>query len=95
MPTQFTITNARKYIDTNIVIDSNNNSIVNEWTMYDCEFDSNGVSSWCGDIPFNEPILTPTSELVQRLIDVYGIALIGKTIVIDLDNVDGNIVRLT
>lgn len=94
MATQYTITYARKYTDTSSVIDSNGDTIVNEWHMYECEFDSNGVSSWNGDMPLNEPILTPTSEIIQRLIDVYDTSLQGKTIVIDLSDPDGNIVRL-
>lgn len=94
MATQYTITYARQYIDTRTVMDSNDNAIVNECHMYECEFDNNGVFSWNGDMPLNEPILTPTSEIIQRLIDAYDTSLQGKTIVIDLSDPDGNIVRL-
>jgi len=91
---QYAITNADKYVDEQTVLDSEGNAIVNTWQMYSCAFDDGIVNSWNGDIPLNEPILTPNSEIIQRLIDVYGVNLIGKTIIVDLENVDGNIVRL-
>lgn len=95
MIVQYTITNADKYVDEQTVIDSEGNPIVSRWQMYSCAFDGGTSQSWNGDIPIDEPLLTPTSELIQKLIDVYGTLLIGKTITIDLNNTDGNIVRLT
>lgn len=94
MAIQFLVTHSDKYIKTESVQDSEGNDIVSQWQMYECEFDSTGVNAWNGDIPLNEPLLTSNSEIIQRLIDVYDVALIGKTIVIDLENPDGNIVRL-
>lgn len=95
MIVQYTITDASKYIDEETVVDSEGNPIVSRWQMYSCAFDGGIPQSWNGDIPVNEPVLTPTSELIQNLIDVYGVSLIGKTITIDLNDADGNIVRLS
>lgn len=92
---QYTITDASKYIDEETVVDIEGNPIISRWQMYSCAFDNENTQSWNGDIPLNEPVLTPTSELIQNLIDVYGVSLIGKTITIDLNDADGNIVRLT
>lgn len=91
---QYLITSADKYVDEQTVLDSEGNPLVNTWQMYSCAFDNGEVNNWNGDVPLNEQLLTPTSEVMQRLIDVYGPALVGKTIFIDLENVDGNIVRL-
>jgi len=94
MATQFVITHSDKYLVTFETPESNGGTQISTATMYVSEFDNNGWQSWNGDIPTNEPVLTPTSELIQKLIDVYGVLLAGKTIIIDLEDVDGNIVRL-
>lgn len=91
---QYQITNASKYIDEQTVFDSDGNPLVNTWQMYSCSFDNEVLNTWNGDIPLNEPLLTSNSELMQRLIDVHGQDIIGKTIIVDLENMDGNIVRL-
>jgi hypothetical protein len=91
---QYLITNVDKYVDEQTVLDSEGNPLLNTWQMYSCAFDNGEIKHWNGDVPLNEPLLTPTSEIIQRLIDVYGSALSGKTIAVDLENVDGNIVRL-
>lgn len=91
---QYVITDASKYVDEQTVFDNEGNPLVNTWQMYSCAFDNGEVNNWNGDVPLNEQLLTPASEIMQRLIDVYESALVGKTIIIDLENVDGNIVRL-
>jgi hypothetical protein len=94
MAIQYVVTHSDKYISTSEIVDNNGDIQRCSATIYVCEFDNNGWQMWNGDIPINEAPLTPTSELTQRLIDIYGVLLAGKTIVIDLEDVNGNIVRL-
>lgn len=91
---QYVITSANKFVDEQIVLDNEGNPLVNTWQMYSCVFDDGPENNWNGDVPLNEQMLTPSSEIIQRLIDVYGSSLTGKTVVIDLEDANGNIVRL-
>ena len=95
MTISFNVTYADKTVSTITIPTEDGGVQTSTMTVFGCEFDDAGIQTWNGDIPVNEPILTPTSELLQRLIDIYGQSLVGKTIVIDLEDANGNIVRLT
>lgn len=94
MITELVFTHTDKYTLTVNDVDNNGNSQVSTASMYVCEFDNGGEQSWNGDFPINEPLIAPTSEIVQRLIDIYGTSLIGRKLVIDLEDTSGNILRL-
>ena len=94
MTTELLVTYSDKYILSVDSTDSEGNTQISTANMYACEFNNEGQFSWNGDFPLTEPVITPTSELVQQLINVYGQSLTGKKIVVDLEDVNGNIVRL-
>jgi hypothetical protein len=53
-------------------------------------------SEWSGNVVQEEPfgMGSPWDFIFKGLIDKYGVNLIGKTITLDIDDADGNIVKV-
>jgi hypothetical protein len=53
-------------------------------------------SEWDGDAAHEEPFTmsSPWDYIFKSLIDIYGATFIGKTVTLDVSDVDGNILKV-
>jgi hypothetical protein len=51
---------------------------------------------WNGDSVTEEPfgMSSPWDYIFKSLIDIYGVSLIGKTLTLDVTDIDGNILKV-
>lgn len=78
------------------VIPENNQLQTPEVPMYVLQTSENTTFEWCGDMTVKMPFTfgSPWDSMFQALIDVYGDSLIGKQVVYDPAEPNGNIMRV-
>lgn len=84
-----------RLVQTPVQTDSENVSFTNSHIYY--LYGSPETSSeWNGDVVKEEPfgMSSPWDYIFKSLIDQYGVTLIGKTITLDVNDPDGNIVKV-